>query len=264
MRFQIFKPVGFLANFVKEYCFMEADAHEGAVVERVIPTEHVQLMFHYKDPFIVYKSPKEILQQPRSIVSGLTDSYFDVSTNGDTGVVFISFYPEGACNFFDFPLSEIGNQSIDLKDVFYSTCRELEEKLFETVNFGQRITLIERFLQKNYKPIPVYDKLLIEKSIEQIKHFNGNTTVSELSEILAVTTKSLERKCSKYLGKPTKQVIQLFRFQSILQDFSKDKNASITDRAYRNGYFDQSHFIKDFKKYCGYTPGEFLEKYPDY
>jgi len=264
MRFQIYKPVGFLAKFVKEYCFMEADAHEGAVIERVIPMEHIQLMFHYKDPFVIIKPTEEIVKQPRSIISGLTDNYFDVSTNGETGVVFISFYPEGACNFFGFPLSEIENQSIDLKDVFNSDCRDLEEKLYDTRSFEQRILLIERFLLNNYKPIPVYDKLLIEKSIGKIRFSNGNTTVAELSDYLAVTTKSLERKCSKYLGKPTKQIIQLFRFQSILHDFSLDKNSTVTERAYKRGYFDQSHFIKDFKKYSGYTPGEFLEKYPDY
>jgi AraC-like DNA-binding protein len=54
------------------------------------------------------------------------------------------------------------------------------------------------------------------------------------------------------------------RFHGILQDFSINKNMYLTEYAYRNGYFDQSHFIRDFKTYSGYTPKEFVTKYPDF
>ena len=51
--FSIVRPTGFLKNFIKHYCFMESDFHVEDVIERVIPTENIQLMFHYKAPFVV-------------------------------------------------------------------------------------------------------------------------------------------------------------------------------------------------------------------
>lgn len=119
---------------------MESDIYDEDVMERVIPTENIQLMFHYKSPFVVFHSNDSVIRQPRSIISGLSDNYSDVSTAGETGVVFISFHPIGACHFFNFPLSEIENQSVDLTDIFNSEIRQTEELLYI------KDTLVEKYL----------------------------------------------------------------------------------------------------------------------
>jgi len=54
MNFQIVQPSGFLKNYIKHYCFMESDIHDADVTERVIPPENIQLMFPYKNPFVVF------------------------------------------------------------------------------------------------------------------------------------------------------------------------------------------------------------------
>lgn len=264
MNFQIVQPSGFLKNYIKNYCFMESDIYEVDIMERVIPAENIQLMFHYKNPFVVFHSNDSIVKQPRSIISGLSDNYSDVSTNGETGVVFISFHTTGACHFFKFPLSEIENQSVDLTDIFNSEIRRIEELLYLKNTMKEKVAVIEDFLIRSYSPIPSYDGLLIQKGVEIVKNCKGQTNAKYLSDCLFTTPKTLERKFSKYLGKTTKQVIKLIRFQEILQDLSVNKNVSLTEYAYRNGYFDQSHFIKDFKTYSGYTPKDFLVKYPDF
>lgn len=243
---------------------MESASYEEDIMERVIPTENIQLMFHYKNPFVVHHSDNSILKQPQSIISGLSDTYSDVSTNGETGVVFISFYPTGACHFFNFPLSEIANQSIDMSDILGSEIKQIEEFLYYTNSVNEKISVIENFLIRRYSPIPSHDNLLIQKGIDIIKNHKGQINASTLSGSLSITSKTLERKFSQYLGKTTKQVIRLMRFQEVLKDFSKNKDLILTERAYNNGYFDQSHFIHDFKTYSGYTPKEFAAKYPDF
>jgi len=243
---------------------MESASYEEDIKERVIPTENIQLMFHYKNPFVVYHSDNLTLKQPQSIISGLSDTFSDVSTNGEAGVVFISFYPAGACHFFNFPLSEIANQSLDMSDVLGPEIRQIEEILYYTNSINEKVAVIENFLIRRYFPIPSHDNLLIQKGIEIIKDYKGQINASTLSGWLSITSKTLERKFSQYLGETTKQVIKLIRFQEVLHDFSKNKDLILTDRAYKNGYFDQSHFIHDFKTYSGYTPKEFAAKYPDF
>lgn len=263
MNFQLVQPTGFLKNYIRHYCFMESGIYDGDIVERVIPAESVQLMFHYKNPFVVVQSDTTI-KQPRSIISGLSDSFSDVSTNGETGVVFISFFPTGACHFFNFPLSEIENQSVNLSDIFSKEIPQVEEMLFLKKTIVEKVFVIEDFLLKRYSPIPTYDNILIQKGIDIVKKCKAQTNAMLLSNTLSITPKTLERKFSRYLGKTTKQVIRLIRFQEVLQDFSLNKNLSLTERAHNNGYFDQSHFIRDFKTYSGYTPKEFVARYPDF
>ncbi len=264
MHFQIVQPNGFLKNFIKEYCFMESSLTEEDVTERVIPTENIQMMFHYKNPFVVHHTNNLTRKQPRSILSGLSDTFFDVSTQGESGVVFISFYPIGACNFFRFPLSYVENQSIDVFDVLGYEIRQVEESLYLAKTIKEKISVIEKFFLEQYSPIPVYDNLLISRGLEIIKTHKGQIRADSLSDCLSITSKTLERKFSNYLGKTTKQVIKLIRFQEVLHDFSKSKDRSLIDLAYNNGYFDQSHFIRDFKTYSGFTPKEFVSKYPDF
>jgi len=161
MTFHILQPSPFLQNHIRHYCFMESGVAEGNIMERVIPTENVQLMFHYGNPFGVCKPDKTVIRQPRSIVSGLTNNYADVTTMGEVGVVFVSFYPTGACHFFPFPLSEIENIDVDLSDIFNAEIREVEEKLFLTKSMEEKKVVIENFLVNRFKPVVSYDSLLI-------------------------------------------------------------------------------------------------------
>lgn len=264
MHFQLVQPNIFLQKYIKEFCFMEATALEATVMERVIPTENIQLMFHYKDPFVMYDRDLTPRMQPRTILSGLSNTFSDVSTTGETGVVFVQFFPESACHFFPFPLSEVENSSLDLTLLLHEEVGRVEGQLFEAKTQCERVTLIEQFLMNRFQPIPHSDGRLIQCGVQIIKQHRGQISAEKLADLLSVSPKTLDRKFSKWLGKATKQAIKLHRFQSVLKDLSTNKSQNMTEIAYSNGYYDQAHFIHDFKSYCGYTPGTFVEKYPDF
>lgn len=258
MRFKIIPPSERLNRYIKHYWVMETDASEGDVAERVIPSDHVQLMFHYKKPFVVKQQDQGPVNQPASIVSGISNTYFDVSTQGEAGVIAVSFHPAGACHFFPFPLQEMENQSLDLRLLFQREIAQLEEQIGNEANMAGRIRLIETFLWNQWHPVKPHDFMLIETGIDLIRKAKGQIHARALSEALFVTPKSLERKFSALLGKTPKQYIKLVRFQEVLRDLSRNQTLSFTEQAYQSGYFDQSHFIHDFKNYSGFTPGEFL------
>lgn len=264
MKFQIIHPTGFLKNYIRNYCFMESDLHEKDVTERVIPAENIQLMFHYRNPFVVCHSNNILRKQPRSIISGLSNSFSDVSTNGSTGVVFVSFFQAGACHFFNFPLSEVENLSADLGDLLREETARIEEELTHADTLTGKVKVIEDFLTRRFNPINSYDQKIITRGIDLITCGKGQITATSLADDLSLTTKSLERKFSHYLGKTTKQLVKLIRFQQVLQDFSFHKHITLTEIAYRNGYYDQPHFIRDFKTHTGYTPKEFIIRHPGF
>ena len=240
---------------------METDALESDISERVVPVDNIQLMFHYKKPFKVKSPDNAFLQQPRSVITGLNNTYSDVSTQGEAGVVFVEFFPAGAGHFFDFPLNHIENISINLNDIIKSSIMEVEDMLQLKDSPEEKAQVIEGFLLKRFAPIPSHDFKIVNAGIKIIKEHKGQVNVKSLSGKLSVTTKSLERKFSQFIGKTPKQFIKLIRFREILSDFDNNKNINLTEYAYRNGYFDQSHFIHDFKIYSGLTPKEFLIRY---
>ncbi len=263
MNFQFVQPSRFLKGFIRHYCLMETDAGEANLQERVIPVENIQLMFHYKKPFAVCSPDQILLQQPYSVLSGLASTFSDVTTQGESGVIFVEFLPAGACPFFKFPLSELENKSIDLTDALGQEVRQVEEQLYDASTISEKISLVEQFLLKKYSPVSSHDYALVQKSIRIVAENGGQISAKFLADKLAVTSKTLERKFSAYIGKSPRQFGKLIRFRKVLEDFGTLKNISLTDYACRNGYFDQSHFIHDFKVFTGYTPKEFLLQYRD-
>lgn len=240
---------------------METGALESDISERVVPVDNIQLMFHYKQPFKVHYPDKVFSQQPRSLISGLNNTYSDVSTRGEAGVVFVEFYPAGAGHFFDFPLNQIENLSLNLNDIIKSEITEVEELLQSKNSHEEKVQFIEGFLLKRFKPIPSHEYKILNAGLRFINDNKGQINAKSLSAKLSVTSKSLERKFTRFIGKTPKQFIKLIRFREILSDFDKNKNINLTEYAYQYGYFDQSHFIRDFKMYSGLTPKEYLIRY---
>ncbi|MFZ5942174.1 MAG: helix-turn-helix domain-containing protein [Bacteroidota bacterium] len=264
MNFLIVQPSPLLRNYIRSYCFMEAGAAEGVVTERVIPVPGLQLMFHYGTPFMVRQAGKPTFTQSRSFLSGLSDTWADVSTRGETGVVFIRFHLAGACHFFNFPLSHAGNLEIDLSNLYRNETRQIEEELYLERSTMGKVKIIEDFLLQCFNPLPERETRLLLAGIRLIRQSGGQITATDLAGRLAVSPRSLERKFSSCLGSSPKQLIRLFRYQEALQNLGRNSDLSFTGQACLNGYFDQSHFIRDFKAFTGYTPKEFTALYPGY
>jgi AraC-like DNA-binding protein len=258
VNFQFFRPSGILSRYIKHYWILEAKAAEGEITERVIPTGNIELMFHYGQPFCTRSAPYETCIQPRSFISGISSSYADVSTKGDSGVIAVTFFPSGACNFFPFPLLEIEDTHINLHDIYNSEFREIEERIGIAPSVEARVKIVEDFLFKKLRPLNPSDFSFLNHTVCLISKHKGMISASGLSRDLLVSPRSLERKFAAFLGKSPKQFLKIVRFQEIIKIMSVRKEIHLTELAVEQGYFDQAHFIKDFKSMSGYTPGEFM------
>jgi AraC-like DNA-binding protein len=260
MHFQIIPPSFILAPYVKHYWVLEAGIDEPPVAERVVPTAHVELMFHYKKPFKNLAGPSGQQVQPQSVLSGLGDTWSEVSTQGEAGAIAVTFMPGGAYNFFSFPISEIQGKSIRLDDIFNSEASLLEEQIQAVSELKERIAIIEKFLVGRLRPPDRYQFRLIREGVNQIERAKGQITAMQLSDRLCTTPRTLERKFAACVGKTPKQLIRVIRFSEVLKDLTAHTENRLTEYAYSNGYFDQAHFIREFKEFSGYTPGEMLRR----
>ena len=102
---------------------------------------------------------------------------------------------------------------------------------------------------------------LIIGALKIINQHRGQINSTQLAKNLGVSNKQLERKFAALIGKSPKKFIKIVRFQSVLDSAKKMNEEKLSNLAYDNGYFDQAHFINDFKAYTGYTPKEFFRLY---
>ena len=258
MQFQVIYPSPPLAPYIRHYWILESDKHDGIIKERVVPTGNIELMFHFRKPFLSISPSGKSESQALSMISGISHSWFDVSTGGESGALAVTFYPGAAAYFFNLPMMELEGKSLHLGDVDISDVGFIEEQMAEAASTAERVRIVENFLVKRLQSLSVNDFRLVKHGVQLIKNHRGQIRASELSEKLCVTPRTLERKFAFYVGNTPKKFIKIVRFHEVMTNLTSVKMGKLTQHALENGYFDQAHFIKDFKTYSGYTPKELL------
>jgi len=133
---------------------------------------------------------------------------------------------------------------------------DIEQKILTATSTSERIQLIETFLLHRLTDIKTIDRI-VKSTVDMILTANGQLSVEELSKQTRINRRQLERKFSSAIGLSPKQLSKTIRLQATLKMLLGKKFTSLTSLAYENEYYDQAHFIKDFKELTGFTPKEF-------
>src|SRR6185312_15705081 len=130
----------------------------------------------------------------------------------------------------------------------------LEEQLAEARTDTQRIASVEHFLisrMTNTEP----DKLVLA-ALALIHRSKGNIRIKELTEQLFISQSPLEKRFRQVVGASPKKFASIVRLKNVIQQY--DTVNSLTELGYENGFYDQAHFIKEFKAFTGDTPEKFF------
>lgn len=167
----------------------------------------------------------------------------------------IRFYAWSAVLFADECMNGVLNAFLDADAYFFGFARELNEKLLNAETIYERKAIAEDFLlhRLNTK----HENSDIMNSLYFIINKNGNAGVVELSDYCVISKRQLERRFAEYTGVSPKQMINLIRYQLLWQECLKD-NFNALDAVEKFGYYDQSHLIKEFKKYHGMSISDAL------
>ena len=145
------------------------------------------------------------------------------------------------------------NTTVSLEKLFGKDGKEIEQKILNAKSTSARIKLIEIFLLNRLTDIETVDRI-VKSTLETILTANGQLSVTELSKLTNVNRRQLERKFSSTIGLSPKQLSKTIRLQATLKMLLNNKFTSLTALAYEREYYDQAHFIKDFKELTGFTP----------
>lgn len=169
----------------------------------------------------------------------------------------IWFYPGALRHLFAFNLSEISGQFVDNK---YFHCRRflsLHTEIYKYNDFYDRAAVCERWVLGRYfrKPPTGFDHALfiIYQSL-------GSERVGSIAEKVGWSSRHLNRQFLEHTGLSTKAFSQIIRAQSLCKQLYLMSTDSTKD-SMELGYYDQSHLIKEFKKYFKLTPGDFINQY---
>jgi len=149
-------------------------------------------------------------------------------------------------------MSELTDQMINWSDFRCSEFQVLEEEINLASDVSQMIEATEKVIltkMKNYSPNTL-DKAILQIIVDPIQpsfHYDD------------LGQRRVEQRFKKEVGISPKLFHRTLRVNAAIKEMIARPDDSLTDISYRSGYYDQSHFIRDFKKFTGVTPSGFVK-----
>ncbi|WP_284652265.1 helix-turn-helix transcriptional regulator [Flavobacterium terrisoli] len=258
MEYNVYEPKSSLSGKVKCYWSLEdSENKDQNKKDRVFPDGCVELLFHYGDFFKKYEDNGTSEIQPKSFVYGQITKFIDLEPTGRIGIFSVRFQPNGLQNFIDVKVSDLTDRIISLKDLWGNEGKMLETQMLSAANNEERLTIIERFLESQQRPITEKD-IQIEKCVTAIMESNGIISIEKLIEEFQISKRHLERSFISNVGVSLKFFSRIIRFNYALQLINDKDFSSFTNVALDGGFYDQAHFIKDFKEITGLNPKQYF------
>ncbi len=258
MDYQTFQPHPDLESLVKCYWTLEVPAQQEFQRQLIIPDGYIEMFFLLGDDVKRYTSGDEFIIQPRAMVIGQITEPFYIEPTGYVNSFAVRFYPYGFASFVPKPIKELANKETPLALLFRKEAsNQLEQKITQATGNKERIEIIERFLLERLSDKTTIDNI-VKTTIDTIFSTRGGTPINVLLKDDLSRRRQLERKFIKQIGISPKQLGKVIRLQTALKMLLNQQTETLTKIAYESEYYDQAHFIKDFKEFTGTTPKEFL------
>jgi AraC-like DNA-binding protein len=164
----------------------------------------------------------------------------------------VRFRPAMSQVFLPVPGLNITDQSIDLSEIWGPDARRLVEQVSEAQSPAQRIQLFEMRLH-NPGEITVVQRLCTT-IVEQA----GQVRIDDLAFQAGLSARQLRRLFLDQIGLSPKHFCRVIRFRNSLSRLPQAERTDWARVALDCGYYDQAHFINEFREFSGYTPGEFV------
>ncbi|HVU55330.1 MAG TPA: helix-turn-helix transcriptional regulator [Puia sp.] len=256
MRYSKFLPsAAALQAYIREFIILESELHFDS---RTIPDTALVMTFRYKGK--VWKLDGEKQEAlPATGISGLRKTVRLFQYERQTANLLVVFKEGGINAFTRVPVHELFELNISSDNLFLSSeLEELLEQLAEAVTDKERIRQAESFLlgrlNLRNKPDP-----MISQALAFINQHSGIVRIKNLAASLYVSQDAFEKKFRSTVGATPKQYASIIRMKDLIKKYPS--YASLTDAAYEAGYFDQSHFIKDFRLFTGRAPKDFFSNF---
>lgn len=254
--FQHFYPIHQLKGYIEKiWVFESSEPMPDDDMKLVVPNGRLLLIIPFKNGIIGKMGNKLHFAKPNEIaLVGMSDrsSIVDAAMKGPTGTIGVEINPVGAYRFFHIRLKDIKNGSHHLADILGKTARGIEERIAEQGGVAGKIQVLQQFLLSLF--IQKEEDTLFEYCLQQIDISKRNLSIRELEEKTGYSSRWLNMKFEERLGISPKSFSSIVRFQFYYQALLSNASNFFRQKQFYDHYHDESHFIRDFKRFTGVAP----------
>ncbi len=249
-------PNPLLSPFIEKMWVFESSGHLPDQDKKlIVPNANFKLTLTYRNGIVARVAGQTFIQNENELsLSGLIDEPVNLDPYEDvqTGTIIIEFNPLGVYRLFYLSYAEVKNQIVEVSDLFGSRIEELKSQLVDALTVDMKIQILQNFLIKQLEKAE--SDSIYDYCIQRISASKGLVSVAQLEKETGYSSRWLHKKFSEYLGTGPKNLAEIVRFKQFYQVYSSGiEFQNLKDHIY-DYYYDQSHFIRAFKRFTGYTP----------
>jgi AraC-like DNA-binding protein len=225
-------------------------------LERILPTGAAQLIVNLKeDSTRVYDParPDRCTTTVGSILSGVQSRYQVIDTSEQEYVAGVAFRPGGAAAFIRVPAHETRDAATPLESLWgRQQTADLREQLLERPQPDAQLDAIEDALEAMLRPAGVHP--VIGFALTAFKRVPLATNIGVVTDASGMSAKRFIERFKAQVGVSPKRYCRIRRFQRALARVHRGQRVDWPQVALECGYYDQAHFIHEFRAFAGLTP----------
>lgn len=261
LNFRRYEPIRELKEYVHGYWHIKSGP-EPELLD-FVPDGHPELYFILKGGMQYQCSNGEMKSCPPFGVIGQLSSQFFTLTEPNTEAFYAKLYPWSPFPFFSVPFWEMNDQMAELDLTGKSATMEMQalgRDVISSENVFKAIHLLDQFLLRKAANLKS-ENPFVNFAVRKIYQTNGTISMEELTRHIHASRRYVEKVFKKHIGMSPKRYARLIRVKKASLLLLEDNfTGNISQVAASLDYYDQSHFLKDFKAVVCRTPSEFLRQ----
>lgn len=246
MNHQIIQPCKELKDYVSHFWISEWDKPTPLINSTLYATANslTEIAFGFIGSGLIFSN-----------LRGHTNTPTEIGAYGLKSIFGVSLYSYAVPFLFHIPASELNNHFLSTESLLGNDGKMIVEKIALALTTEQRVNILTDYFLLQLKKQCLGDAL-ISKAVQYIRTYNGVLNIVDLSSDFCLSQKQFERRFKACAGFNPKLYSRIVRFEAILNNRTSYTN--LTEASHANGYYDQAHFIHDFKKFTGHSPTKFF------
>lgn len=253
---QTYKPK-LLGEFIKNFEYYDCkNSAEGIICSSFLPLGTVQLLFQFGTE-VNHKTAfnDDWEDRPNVFIGGPYDHAYKMKLIQSSEIFAVTFYPGMSKYFISTPICELKNMLVKPSDIWGKECDYISEKLCEDNSIQQRSSIIENFLLTKYRGIATSP---IDDITTDIIRKNGLGKVGDYARLANLSESRFRKRFAIEVGVSPKIFKKIIRISALSSYYQNNSVSSLTSLACKFSYFDQSHFIREFKSITGISPNNYF------
>ena len=257
MSFERILPTKELSSYIECFWIVD-DLDSRATIQKIVPDGFPEMIFHFGDPYLI-KLSSRWMKQSSSLLAGQITKHFFLKNTGPSKILGIKFRPAAIGLLFDIDMHSLTNRVVSFRALQLNHLNEIEKLINKAHSHKERIHSITEYLSTN---LHVADDRSINNAVNQILSSNGTMSIRNICTETGCSERQLERLFKRYVGLSPKLYSRIIRFTYIFQHVQPQAKVNGSELGLASGYYDQSHFIRNFKAFTGEDPSQYFFEEP--